>query len=106
MAQTAIHLVAPVHEPITVNEGDEPSEFWSSLGGEGEYNKGYDGQGTPLLVPRLFHCHVSPSGKLQVEEITHFKQKVKSFSLCFIGFGSQEMKHFFFVIFVIWLPCN
>jgi hypothetical protein len=77
MAQTAIHLVAPVHEPITVNEGDEPSEFWNSLGGEGEYNKGYDGQGTPLLVPRLFHCHVPPAGKLRVEEITHFKQKVK-----------------------------
>jgi hypothetical protein len=25
----------------------------------------------------LFHCHVSPAGKLRVEEITHFKQEVK-----------------------------
>ncbi|XP_023703559.1 gelsolin, cytoplasmic isoform X2 [Cryptotermes secundus] len=75
MAQTAVHLLDPVHAPITVNEGDEPSEFWSSLGGEGEYKKGYDGRGRPLLVPRLFHCHVSPAGKLQVEEITHFKQE-------------------------------
>jgi gelsolin len=77
MAQTAIRLVAPVHEPVIVNEGDEPSEFWSSLGGEDEYNKGYHGKGTPLLIPRLFHCHVSPAGKLRVEEITHFKQEVK-----------------------------
>jgi gelsolin len=77
MARNAIHLVDPVHEPIIVNEGDEPPEFWSSLGGKGDYNKGYAGHGTPLLVPRLFHCHVSSAGKLHVEEITHFKQEVR-----------------------------
>jgi gelsolin len=77
MAQNAIHLVDPVHKPIIVNEGDEPSEFWDSLGGKGEYNKAYPGHGTPLLLPRLFHCHVSTADKLQVEEITHFKQEVK-----------------------------
>jgi len=76
MAQNAINLVAPDREPVTINEGEEPSEFWSSLGGKGDYNKGYDGQGIPLLVPRLFHCHVSPTGKLRVEEITHFRQEV------------------------------
>jgi len=76
MAQNATKLVAPDCEPTIVNEGEEPTEFWSSLGGEAQYNKGYDGQGTPLLVPRLFHCHVSPAGKLRVEEITHFKQEV------------------------------
>jgi len=75
MAQNAIKLVAPDHEPVTINEGEEPAKFWSSLGGEGDYNKGYDGQGIPLLVPRLFHCHVSPTGKFRVEEITHFKQE-------------------------------
>jgi len=75
MAQNAINLVAPDREPVTINEGEEPAEFWSSLGGEGDYNKGYDGQGIPLLVPRLFHCHVSPTGKLRVEEITDFKQE-------------------------------
>jgi len=75
MAQNAINLVAPDREPVTINEGEEPAEFWSSLGGKGDYNKGYDGQGIPLLVPRLFHCHVSPTGKLRVEEITHFRQE-------------------------------
>ncbi|GFG33063.1 hypothetical protein Cfor_12089 [Coptotermes formosanus] len=75
MAQNAINLVAPDREPVTINEGEEPSEFWSSLGGEGDYNKGYDGQGIPLLVPRLFHCHVSPAGKFRVEEITYFRQE-------------------------------
>jgi gelsolin len=75
MAQNAINLVAPDREPVTINEGEEPAEFWISLGGEGDYNKGYDGQGIPLLVPRLFHCHVSPTGKFRVEEITHFGQE-------------------------------
>jgi gelsolin len=77
MAQNAIHLVAPEREPVTVHEGDEPPEFWTSLGGKGEYSKSFAGHGTPLLVPRLFHCHVSAADKLQVEEITHFKQEVK-----------------------------
>jgi hypothetical protein len=76
MAQNAASLVAPDQKPILINEGEEPTEFWSSLGGESEYKKGYDGQGTPLLVPRLFHCHVSLAGKLRVEEIPHFKQQV------------------------------
>lgn len=75
MAQNATSLVTPDREPVAVNETEEPAEFWSALGGVGEYNKGYDGQGTPLLVPRLFHCNVSPTGKLRVEEITHFKQE-------------------------------
>lgn len=75
MAQNAINLVAPDREPVTISEGEEPAEFWSSLGGKGDYNKGYDGQGIPLLVPRLFHCHVSATGKLRVEEITHFRQE-------------------------------
>ncbi|PSN34433.1 Gelsolin, partial [Blattella germanica] len=76
MAQNAVALVSPDREAVVVNEGEEPSEFWSALGGQGEYNKGFDGQSTPLLVPRLFHCHVSPTGKFRVEEITHFKQEV------------------------------
>ena len=86
MAQNAINLVAPDREPVTINEGEEPAEFWSSLGGKGDYNKGYDGQGIPLLVPRLFHCHVSATGKLRVEEITHFRQEVthKLFNFFFI----------------------
>ena len=95
MAQNAINLVAPDREPVTINEGEEPAEFWSSLGGEGDYNKGYDGQGIPLLVPRLFHCHVSPTGKLRVEEITDFKQEVTQIISLFFLFGSQEVKSLF-----------
>jgi hypothetical protein len=89
MAQNAINLVAPDREPVTINEGEEPAEFWSSLGGEGDYNKGYDGQGVPLLVPRLFHCRVLPTGKLRVEEITDFRQEV-----------THKLFHFYF----IWKP--
>ena len=97
MAQNAINLVAPDCAPVTINEGEEPAEFWSSLGGKGDYNKGYDGQGIPLLVPRLFHCRVSPTGKLRVEEITHFRQEVthKLFNFFFLLFGSQEVKSLF-----------
>jgi gelsolin len=76
MARNAASLVAPDHLPVTVNEGEEPDEFWSSVGGESEYKRGCDGLGTPLLVPRLFHCYVSPAGKLRVEEISHFTQEV------------------------------
>ena len=87
MAQNAVNLVAPDREPVTINEGEEPAEFWSSLGGEGDYNKGYDGQGAPLLVPRLFHCRVLPTGKLKVEEITYFRQEV-----------THKLFHFFFYL--------
>jgi hypothetical protein len=96
MARNAINLVAPDREPVTINEGEEPAEFWSSLGGKGDYNKGYDGQGIPLLVPCLFHCHVSPTGKLRVEEITHFRQEVTHKLFNFYLFGSQEVKSLLF----------
>ncbi|KAJ9583648.1 hypothetical protein L9F63_022014, partial [Diploptera punctata] len=75
MAEKAVGLVSPDCEPVTVLEGEEPAHFWDALGGQGDYKKGFDGQTTPLLLPRLFHCHVSPVGKLRVEEITHFRQE-------------------------------
>ncbi|KAJ9596280.1 hypothetical protein L9F63_027096, partial [Diploptera punctata] len=76
MAEKAVGLVSPDCEPVTVLEGEEPAHFWDALGGQGDYKKGFDGQTTPLLLPRLFHCHVSPVGKLRVEEITHFRQEL------------------------------
>lgn len=76
MALKAVNYVAPGLPIRIINEGEESAKFWNVLGGEGEYKSGYDGQGTPLLVPRLFHYHVSPAAKLRVEEISHFKQEV------------------------------
>ncbi|XP_071439636.1 gelsolin, cytoplasmic [Hetaerina americana] len=75
MAVNVSKLVSPDHDPIVVPEGEEPEFFWEGLGGEGEYAKEFLGRTGPLLEPRLFHCHISPSGKFSVEEIGNFKQE-------------------------------
>merc|ERR1711879_497864 len=36
-----------------IEEGNEPEEFWSALGGKGDYSK--IRRNAPILDPRLFH---------------------------------------------------
>ena len=81
MGDTVCGLVSPDREVVTVAEGDEDDDFWSSLGGQGEYQTARD-LNTPLLSPRLFHCSVSPAGCLRVHEVSLFAQEVsKSLSI-------------------------
>lgn len=75
LANNLVSVVSPDHESEVIAEGDEPSEFWSALGGEGEYDTELDPPGPPLLEPRLFHCRIRWNGKFKVEEINDFEQE-------------------------------
>ncbi|KAG8223496.1 hypothetical protein J437_LFUL004964, partial [Ladona fulva] len=75
MARNASSLVSPDREPIIIEEGEEPEEFWNALGGQGEYQKAFIRRTNPHLEPRLFHCKINSLGKFSVEEIDDFKQE-------------------------------
>lgn len=74
MGRNVINAVAPGRDPVQVNEEEEPEEFWAAIGGKGEYTKGFEMPGNPLLPPRLFLCS-NASGKFNVEEIGRFRQE-------------------------------
>ena len=70
--------VSPGREPVKVTEGDEPPEFWDSLGGKTDYASGkWLEEVTPSHPPRLFQCS-NASGFFAVEEIFDFAQQVLS----------------------------
>lgn len=71
-------LVSPGRDPVPVAEGEEPAEFWDALGGRGPYTT-IQPDPVPVLKSRLFHCILSPAGRLRVEEIRPFKQQVSCF---------------------------
>ncbi|XP_017057093.1 LOW QUALITY PROTEIN: gelsolin [Drosophila ficusphila] len=58
-----------------VEEGAEPEEFWEELNGEGQYDRSLGDIGAPLLEPRLFHCRLSSSGLVRVEEVAKYEQE-------------------------------
>ena len=71
-------LVSPGRNTVPVAEGEEPDAFWSALGGKGPYTT-VQPDPVPVLKSRLFHCILSSTGRLRVEEIKPFKQEVGSF---------------------------
>ena len=57
---------------VILQEGEEPEEFWSPLGGKAEYMELPPGQDMPK-DPRLFWASTA-TGCFKVEEIDNFKQ--------------------------------
>lgn len=82
-------------EIVSVAEGSEPGEFWSALGGQGEYaTESFEDASRP---PRLFQCSNS-TGVTRVEEIDQFEQEdllnddvmiLDVFTQLFVWIGSQ-----------------
>jgi len=57
-----------------IEEGNEPEDFWSALGGKGDYSK--IRRNAPILDPRLFHCQESPgTGRIRLLEVWDFVQE-------------------------------
>lgn len=74
MGKNIIEVVSPGREVIEITEGEEPDEFWASLGGKGDYASTRDLSSRPLLQPRLFKLS-NETGKFIVEEICNFIQE-------------------------------
>ena len=68
-------FVAEGRDAEKVAEGSEPDEFWSAIGGKGDYSKQVN-LDKPILEPRLFHCRTMASGKMRAVEISDFQQEV------------------------------
>lgn len=83
MGQRVAELVSPGNSLVSVTEGDEPDDFWTSLGGKGDYEKKRDIE-KPTLESRLFHCSISPAGKLRVREVGTFSQEVHTYMFRFL----------------------
>ncbi|XP_062124110.1 gelsolin isoform X1 [Drosophila sulfurigaster albostrigata] len=65
----------PDSEVEIIEEGAEPEEFWDELSGEGQYDRSLEDRSAPLLEPRLFHCRLSPRGRVKVEEVAQYQQE-------------------------------
>ena len=71
--------VSPGRESEKLYEGQEPQEFWDSLGGQTAYASGKMlEEQTPSHPPRLFQCS-NASGRFNVEEIFDYTQDVSHY---------------------------
>jgi len=59
-------------EVVAIKEGEEPDDFWTAVGGKGEYPKMKPGEELPA-EPRLFQC-TNMTGVFAMEEIGNFAQ--------------------------------
>lgn len=76
MGETVAQLVSPERELEHVAEGEETDDFWAALGGQGDYQKAREVD-RPSLAARLFHCSISPAGRLVVKEVGAYTQEVR-----------------------------
>jgi len=72
-ANRLAEIVSPGRDIVRIKEGEEQEEFWNALGGKAEYNT-TDPLTKPILLPRLFHLVVRPSGSMRAFEIFNFGQ--------------------------------
>nr|ANR02564.1 gelsolin [Peripatoides novaezealandiae] len=74
MGRKVVSYVSPDRDPILINEGEEPGEFWDAIGGKGSYASSRNLPESPLLPTRLFQCS-NASGRFRVEEVGRFRQQ-------------------------------
>lgn len=66
-------LVSPDRETTTVNQGEEPEEFWAALDASPD-QVGNTEPGSPVRGKKLIHCHINSSGSFIVTELDGFEQ--------------------------------
>lgn len=85
---------------LSFHEGDEQEEFWTALGGKGDYSKMKELNISPDFEPRLFHVSNS-SGFTFMKEIPAFAQEdlnnddvfiLDAYSSVFIWIGNRSNK--------------
>lgn len=75
LASGFVEHLAPGSEVITVEEGEEPDEFWELLGGKDSYKESFENDLRAVAEPRLFHLQINSKGKIEVEEIDEYEQR-------------------------------
>jgi len=73
VAAHAAGVLQPKNTVVELEEGKEPEEFWTPLGGKGEYADD-ESLYVEYQEPRLFHCS-DASGEFRVQEIEAFGQE-------------------------------
>jgi hypothetical protein len=66
-------ILASGRKVQSVDEGSEPADFWSAIGGKGEYPNSKDLE-EGLREPRLFHCTTASTGSFKMTEVFNFTQ--------------------------------
>ncbi|XP_054792642.1 villin-1 isoform X2 [Prosopis cineraria] len=67
-----VELLKPTWQPVSVREGNEPDDFWDTLGGKAEYPRVKEIQKYPE-DPHLFVLNIS-GGDFKVREVYNFTQ--------------------------------
>jgi len=84
-------------EVVNLQEGDEPAEFWETIGGKAEYPSMAAGEAPPK-DPRLYSASTA-TGKFKVEEIDNFDQSdlndedvylLDTYTQLFVWVGTQS----------------
>jgi len=61
--------------PVVIEEGEEPDDFWSSLGGKAKYATGGTLNQAVVRFPARLFCCSNKLGYFNVEEIVNFSQE-------------------------------
>lgn len=75
LASGFVEHIAPGSEITTVQEGEEPDEFWELLGGKDSYKESFENDLRAVGEAKLFHLQINSKGKIQVEEIEEYEQR-------------------------------
>lgn len=74
LAKGFVEHITPGANPVEVEEGNEPEEFWEALGGKEDYKDSFENDLKPATDPRLYHVQLIV-GWPKFEELYDFEQR-------------------------------
>jgi len=93
-------ILASGRKVVNVDEGKEPAEFWSALGGKTDYPTSKELQ-EGMREPRLFECTTASTGSFKMFEVFNYAQDdlchddvmmLDCFSEVYIWIGEESTK--------------